>query len=68
MADRNMESESRSSGLIDRLELIKERHRALILEPRQKVASEVEDDYEDEFDEMLEEDVAVEELVEVEEM
>jgi hypothetical protein len=66
MADARMEKESRKNGLIDRLELIKKRHRALILEPRETVASEIDADYEEEFDEMFDEDVQIEELVEVE--
>ena len=67
MANVSMETESRNSGLIDRLELIKKRHRALILEPRENVASEIDAEYEEDFDEMFDEDVEVEELVEVEE-
>jgi hypothetical protein len=63
-----METESRNSGLIDRLELIRKRHRALILEPRENVASEIDAEYEEEFDEMFDDSVQVEELVEVEEM
>jgi hypothetical protein len=68
MANSTLENESRNSGLIDRLELIRKRHRALILEPREDAAAEIDNDYEEEFDEMFDEDLPVEELVEVEEM
>ena len=68
MSTSSMENESRQSGLIDRLELIKKRHRALILDPRENIASDIDAEYEEEFDEMFDEDVEVEELVEVEEI
>jgi len=37
------------AGLADRLELIRKRHRALILEPRKAIADELDEEFDDPF-------------------
>jgi len=49
------------SHKLDRLQLIRERHRKVILEPRKKVELDVFDDWSDDFD-MLDEELLTREL------
>ena len=49
------------SHKLDRLQLIRERHRKVILEPRRRVELDVFDDWTDEFD-LLDEDLLTRDL------
>lgn len=56
MARSSMENESRSNGLIDRLEMIRNRHRALILEPRKSLEQDFDAEFDTDLDELHDEE------------